>query len=142
MPDTELHSSERDGHVVVALCGDLDLVGVAAAEAAITALVARGQSLIIDMSGLDFLDCASLRAVLRIQEFTRRGGGEMVLAAPQPHARRQLALTGKDAALWVAASVPAAAAVLASCSTLTTEERLIVGAARPGRAVPSHAGAG
>ncbi len=113
MTDVGLSNSERDGHVVVALCGDLDLVSVAAVEAAVTALVAHGQSLIIDMSGLDFIDCASLSAVLRIQEMIRHEGGDMVLAGPQLRARRLLALTGKDAALSVAAGVAPAAAALA-----------------------------
>jgi hypothetical protein len=38
-----------------------------------------------------------------------------VLAAPQPHARRLLTLTGQDEVFWVQASVAAAVAGLASC---------------------------
>jgi anti-anti-sigma factor len=58
MPGAELEASVRDGFVVVVLRGDLDVTGAADAEAAIAALVARGRSLIIDMSALDFMDCA------------------------------------------------------------------------------------
>ena len=110
MPKVNLSTSTRDGHVVVALCGELDLTGAASAEVAIGALIARGQSLIIDMSALDFMDCASLGALLRVQGLARRGGGDVVLAAPQPHVRRLLALTGKEDAFWVGASVAAAVA--------------------------------
>jgi anti-anti-sigma factor len=67
MPGIELTANACNGHVVVALCGDLDVTGAAGAEAAITALVARGQHLVIDMSALDFIDCSSLGALLRVQ---------------------------------------------------------------------------
>jgi hypothetical protein len=44
MPGVELKTSVRGGHVVVALRGDLDITGAADAEAAITGLMARGQT--------------------------------------------------------------------------------------------------
>jgi anti-anti-sigma factor len=104
MPGVELTTSACDGHLVVALCGDLDVTGAADAEAAITALVAGGQYLVIDMSALGFLDCGALGALLRAQAqaLARRGGGDVVLAAPQPLVRRLLALTGNDEVFWVA----------------------------------------
>jgi hypothetical protein len=46
----------------VALRGDLDITGAADAGAAMAALVVPGRCLIIDMSGLDFIDCGSLGA--------------------------------------------------------------------------------
>jgi anti-sigma B factor antagonist len=82
MPGVGLRTSARDGRVVVALRGDLDVTVRADAEAAITALVARGQYLIIDMSALDFLDCSALGALLRVRGLARRAGGDVVLAAP------------------------------------------------------------
>jgi anti-anti-sigma factor len=105
MPGVELKTSVCEGRVVVALRGDLDVTDAAAAEAAITALVARGQSLIIDVSALDFIDCSALGALLRVRALARRGGGNVVLAAPQPHVLRLLALTGNDEVFWAQASV-------------------------------------
>jgi anti-anti-sigma factor len=72
MPGAELETSVRGGRVVVALRGDLDVTGAADAEAAITALVARGRSLVIDMSALDFIDCSALGALLRVRGLARR----------------------------------------------------------------------
>ena len=115
MPGVELSSGAWDGYVVVALCGELDVTGAADVEAAITALVARDRYLVIDMSALDFIDCSSLRALLRARALARRGGGDVVLAAPQPHARRLLTLTGQDEVFWVQASVAAAVAGLVGC---------------------------
>jgi anti-sigma B factor antagonist len=143
MPGVELEASVRDGHVVVVLRGELDVTGAADAEAAITALVAPGQSLIIDMSALDFMDSASLGALLRVQTLARRGDGEVLLAAPQRQVlRRLLALTGMDDRFWVHASVAAAAAGVASRRRRYPWRRLAVRTARPGRAVPSRTGTG
>jgi hypothetical protein len=62
------------------------------------------------MSALDFMDCSAPGALLRVQGLARRGGGDVVLAAPQRLVLRLLALTGKDEVLWVHASVEAAVA--------------------------------
>jgi anti-sigma B factor antagonist len=142
MPGVELTTSACDGHLVVALCGELDVTGAADAEAAITALVARGQYLVIDMSALDFLDCSALGALLRARALARRGGGDVVLAAPQPLVRRLLALTGNDEVFWVQSGVEAAVAGIASRRKRYSWRRLAVLTARPGRAVPSRTGTG
>ena len=142
MPGVELTTSACDGHLVVALCGELDVTGAAEAEAAITALAPRGQYLVIDMSALGFLDCSALGALLRAQALARRGGGDVVLAAPQPLVRRLLALTGNDEVFWVQASVEAAVAGIASRRKRYSWRRLAVLTARSGRAVPSRTGTG
>ena len=110
MPGVEVKASVRDGFVVVVLRGDLDVTGAADAQAVIAALVAPGQTLIIDISALDLMDCASLRALLEMQTLARRGGGDVVLAAPQPHVLRLLTLAGRDEVFCVQASVEAGVA--------------------------------
>ena len=50
MPGVELSTSACDGHVVVALRGDLDTTDAADAGAAITALVVPGRCLFIEMA--------------------------------------------------------------------------------------------
>jgi hypothetical protein len=122
MPGVELTTSACDGHLAVAFCGELDVTGAADAEAAITALVAGGQYLVIDMSALGFLDCGALGALLRAQ----------------PLVRRLLALTGNDEVFWIAAGVEAAVAGIAGRWKRYPWRRLAVRAARPGRAAPSH----
>jgi anti-sigma B factor antagonist len=142
MPGVELTTSSCDGHLVLALCGELDVTGAVDAEAAITALVARGQYLVIDMSALGFLDCGALGALLRAQALARRGGGDVVLAAPQPPVRRLLALTGNDEAFRVQSSVQAAVADIASRWKRYSWRRLAVRTARPRRVAPSRTGTG
>jgi len=142
MQGVELITGVRDGHVVAALRGELDVTGAVGAEAAITALVEPRQFLIIDTSALDFIDCSSLGGLLRVRELARRGGGDVVLAAPQPQLRRLLALTGMDEVFCVQASVAAAVASVARRRSRYSWRRLAVSAARPGRAAPSRIGAG
>ena len=142
MPGVELRTSARDGHVVVALRGELDVSGAASVEAAITAVVVPGQSLIIDMSGLDFMDCASLGALVRVQELARSYGGDVVLAAPPGRARRLLVLSGRDQAFWVHPSVEAAEASIGSRRTLYPVPGLAVTTGPPGRGAPLGSGTG
>jgi stage II sporulation protein AA (anti-sigma F factor antagonist) len=138
MPGVELTTSARDGLVVVALRGDLDVTGAAA----ITAWLARRQHLIVDMSALDFIDCSALGALLRVRGLARRGGGDMLLVPPRPLVRRLLVLTGNDEVSWVQASVEAAVAGIARRRRQYTWRRLAVRTARPGRAAPSRTGTG
>jgi anti-sigma B factor antagonist len=135
MPGVELITSACDGRVVVALRGELDITCAADARAAIRVLVARDQYLIVDMSALDFIDCGSLGALLEAQALARRGGGDLVLAAPRPLVRRLLALTGSDEVFWVEVSVDAAVAGIA-------RRQLAVRTARLGRVALSRTGTG
>jgi anti-sigma B factor antagonist len=142
MPGIELETSARGGHVVVALRGELDVSGAASVEAAITAAVVPGQSLIIDMSALDFMDCASLGALLRVQGLARSFGGDVVLAAPARRAQRLLALSGQDQAFWVHPSVEAAVASNGSRRWLYAVPGPAVSTGPPGRAAPVGTGTG
>jgi anti-sigma B factor antagonist len=137
MPGVELSTCARAEHVVVALRGELDVAGAADAEAAITALVAQGRSLIIDLSALDFIDCSSLSALLRVRRLAQCAGGDVVLAAPQRQALRLLALTGKDDAFGLQPSVEDAVVSIGS-QTRYGGRGLAVSAARPGRVAPSR----
>ena len=140
MPGVELETSARDGHVVVALRGELDVSGAADVEAAIAAVVVPGQRLIIDMSALDFMDCASLRALLRVRGLARSGGGDVVLAAPHRSVRRLLVLVGQDHAFWVYPSVEAAVVSIGSRRTLYRVPWPPVSTGPPGRAAPLGTG--
>ena len=142
MSGAEVITTSCDGHVVVALCGELDVTGAAEAEAAIAALVARGQYLVIDMSALVFLDCAALGALRRVRGLARRGQHHITAAAPQPLVRRLLALTGSHEVFCIQASVAAAIAGIARRRRRYSWRRLAVRTSGPGRAAPSRTGTG
>jgi anti-anti-sigma regulatory factor len=104
--------------------------------------VAPGRSLIIDMAALDFIDCSSLSALLRVQRLVRSTGGDVVLAVPQRQALLLLSLTGKDDAFGLHASAEDAVVSIGSRQTRYGGRGLAVNTARTGRAAPSRTRAG
>ena len=70
----------------------------------IATVAARVPWLIVDLTGLKFIDCAGTRALAAAARQARQAGGGLVLAAPAPLVRRMFDLTGlmTDAAAHVA----------------------------------------
>jgi STAS domain len=93
---------------------------------------------IIDLSAPDFIDCSSLSVLLRVQRLARCAGGDVVLAAPRRQALRFLALTGKDDAFGLHASVEDAVVSIGSRQRRYGGRGLAVSTARPGRVAPSR----
>ena len=95
MFNVELRVVGHGDHAVVALHGELDLADAAAvASRLIAAVAARGPSIIVDLAGLDFIDCCGIGVLVRVLKWTRSNGGDMSLAAPQQHVRKVLSATG------------------------------------------------
>ena len=95
MFNVELSVGDFYGHAVVALCGELDLLDTSdVASHLIAAVAAYGPSIIVDLAGLKFIDSCGLGVLVRALRWTREGGGDLSLAAPQQQARRVLEITG------------------------------------------------
>ena len=110
MVNVELSVGDFGGHAVVALRGELDLADVPAVESHLIAAVAAcGPSVIVDMAGLEFIDCCGLGVLVRVLKWTRAGGGDMFLAAPPQHVRRILRLTALIGVFPLYPTVPLAA---------------------------------
>jgi anti-sigma B factor antagonist len=105
-----VHTSVHDGWVIVALRGDLDLTGTAQAAATVAASAPPGQLVIVDLAGLDFIDCSALTALVAARQRARRDGGDVLLAAPHGLVLRLLTLTGLDDVFRIYPSVAAATA--------------------------------
>ena len=75
MFSVDLSTRECDGHVVVALRGELDLVDAADVAAALAAAVAREPRIIVDLAGLEFIDCSGVAALARGRRHARQAGG-------------------------------------------------------------------
>jgi anti-sigma B factor antagonist len=89
----DLSTSERDGTVVVTLCGKLDIVDAAEVAAALVTAVAREPRVIVDLAGLDFIDSSGIAALAYARRHARQAGGDLVLAAPRPRVQRVLGVT-------------------------------------------------
>jgi anti-sigma B factor antagonist len=106
----DLGSIESGGHAVVALRGELDLVDAAAVTAALEAVAAREPRIIVDLTGLEFIDASGIAALSRGRRHARNAGGDLLLAAPQRRVRRVLAILREVDGFAVHASVAEAAA--------------------------------
>jgi anti-sigma B factor antagonist len=93
MISVDLSTSERDGKVVVALRGDLDIADAASVAAALAAVAASQPEMIVDLSCLDFIDSSGVAALARGRKLARHAGGDLLLAAPRQQVLRVLALT-------------------------------------------------
>jgi anti-sigma B factor antagonist len=118
MASVSLSAREYGGHVVVALCGELDVVDAATVMAVLAAAAAAGDPrIIVDLAALEFIDCCALGALGRVQAQAQQAGGDLLLAAPRGQVRRILTLTGLIDVFSVHASVEEAART-AGCSRL------------------------
>lgn len=118
MDGAKLSASVCDGLVLAALHGDLDCTDAGDIAAALGGLVTGGGCLIMDMSALDFIDCAALRALLHLRLLATEAGGDVVLAGLHGFAARILDLTGMAGAFRICRSVQDARATVARGSGL------------------------
>ena len=110
MFSVDLSTRECDGHVVVALGRELDLVDAASVAAALVTVAAREPNIIVDLAALEFIDSSGVAALARGRMHARYAGGDLLLAAPRLPVRRVLAITRLVEDFSVYASVEEAAA--------------------------------
>lgn len=98
-------------YTVVALAGEVDATNAEELHGVLQTVVAeRPRLVVVDLSGLTFMDSTGLRMLLRASRSLDRQGGVLALVAPQPPVARVLQLTKADQLIPVYASVPDAAA--------------------------------
>ena len=90
MFSTVLGIRDGDGHLVVTVRGELDLVDAAAAAAALMAAADREPRIVVDLASLEFIDLSGLTALARARRHARRAGGDLLLVAPRPQMTRLL----------------------------------------------------
>ena len=93
MFSVDLSTRECDGHVVVALRGELDLVNATDVAAALVTVAAREPVIIVDLAALEFIDSSGVAALARGRKHARHAGGDLLLAAPRQQVLRVLAVT-------------------------------------------------
>jgi anti-sigma B factor antagonist len=89
---SNFHLSTRrgNGYVKVALRGELDLADAADVTEALIAAVSRGPLVLVDMSGLNFIDVSGVYALAVAREQARKAGGDLHLCAPRSQALKIL----------------------------------------------------
>lgn len=102
MPDHAAHRSQLEivalpgPQTTLSLVGELDPATAPALKERLAELAADTavSSVVIDLSGITFLDSAGLRVLVAGREALRVGSGELVLRDPNSNVRRVLEVTG------------------------------------------------
>ncbi len=117
-PDADAHDFELrvepEGEVtVITVSGELDLATVPAMRGALLGAVdRRARRLVLDLSGVTFIDSVGVGAVLHAKRRLGADGAVAVVLAPDSYARVILDVVGADRVLPVRADLAGAIAAL------------------------------
>ncbi len=84
----------RGGTVLVRPSGELDVMTAPRLEQALVGVLGEHRTVLVDLSGVPFADCAGLRPIRQALREARTSGTEIELRDPVPAVRRVLQLTG------------------------------------------------
>jgi len=103
--------SEGDPYTIVEVTGEADVTNCDSLREVLEAEVAKQpRTLIIDLSGLRFMDSSALHVILRANRAMDRQGSVLALASPREPVAKMLRLTAADQLIPVYASVREATA--------------------------------
>ena len=103
--------SQSEPYTLVELSGEADVTNSDALREVLDAEVAKlPRTLIIDLSGLRFMDSSALHVILRANRAMDRQGGVLALASPREPVAKMLRLTAADQLIPVYPSVREATA--------------------------------
>jgi anti-sigma B factor antagonist len=89
-----------DAAPTVLLTGELDLAGRDQAEAVVDEVLADGPgTVVIDLSGLEFIDSTGIQVLLRADRRARAGGVRIILVPGPDRVHRVFRLCGLDTTL-------------------------------------------
>lgn len=98
--------SASEPYTLVELAGEADVTNSDTLREVLEAEVAKQpRMLIIDLSGLRFMDSSALHVILRANRTMDRQGGVLALASPREPVAKMLRLTAADQLIPVYASV-------------------------------------
>jgi anti-sigma B factor antagonist len=96
----------EDSYTVIALAGESDVYTYEQLRGALETEAATGVALlIVDLSGLDFMDSTSVQVLLDMRVMMSNHGGQLALSNPQHTVARVINLVGADQLIPVYDSV-------------------------------------
>jgi anti-sigma B factor antagonist len=107
----EIQAEQHDRAVVITVTGSIDALTASELTRFFSEQIKPGEEQIVaDMSQVDFMSSAGLRALLGALKESRQLGGDLYVAAPQPGVEKILKMSGFTSILKVYASVEEAVA--------------------------------
>jgi anti-sigma B factor antagonist len=94
----ELTRSDEGGAVVIAVAGDLDIATADQLfrESQDALRTGAGARLVLDLSGVAFLDSSGIGTLVELRNVANDSGGSLVLRRPSERTRRLLEITALD----------------------------------------------
>jgi anti-sigma B factor antagonist len=110
--DLDVSTTSEGTCAVVRVDGEIDLDNASdLSEVAIAAMREIGPSIVLDLSGVTFMDSTGLKVLLAVHRRAELAGGRLVLAGPTRSVNRVVSITGFDQMFTVCEDVAAAVAV-------------------------------
>ena len=98
VPDLRMTVMNEGGETVLALSGDLDLCTSARLRERLVDLTHSARPrIVVDLSGLSFVDSTGLGTLVTALKRVRDAGGDMAIRAPTPATRRVIEISGLGA---------------------------------------------
>jgi anti-sigma B factor antagonist len=88
-----IRTEVRDGVTVLFVSGEVDLAGSPHLGKALDAAQSPGAPLVVELSGVDFIDSAGLRALVQAELDAAKLGGRLLIV-PSPAATRVFEIAG------------------------------------------------
>jgi anti-anti-sigma factor len=111
----EIHAERVEGAMVVAVSGSVDTLTAGEVSDSIANQIDNGYNrVVLDMSGVDFMSSAGLRAILSVLKQSRQLGGDLYIAAARPGVDKVLNISGFTSILKAFPSVDLALAEFTS----------------------------
>jgi anti-sigma B factor antagonist len=110
-PQLRCSSVTTDGTVHLAPRGELDIATVPPLDRALRRAQARSDLVVLDLSGLEFMDCCGARLLLEADRRMRDAGARLIVTRVTPEVGWFLGLIGMDRLLEIADGEPALLAV-------------------------------
>jgi anti-anti-sigma factor len=95
----EFQLAPKDGAMVATLVGELDLPASDGAFDAIDRAARETGALVLDLSGLTFLDSSGLRMVVRLDAGAREGAFELSIVPGPPNVQQVFEIVGLSGVL-------------------------------------------
>ncbi|MGE4280426.1 MAG: STAS domain-containing protein [Magnetospirillum sp.] len=103
----KIESRERDGAVVVALVGEVDLQHSPTVRKHLMDLMFERRPVVVDMGSVEYIDSSGIASLVEAYQAARKNGTRFVLAAVSQPAMRVLQLARLDKVFALADTVAA-----------------------------------
>ncbi|MBO6946528.1 MAG: STAS domain-containing protein [Rhodospirillales bacterium] len=97
--------SESGGAIVIAFSGDIDLQTSPDARKALLGLVGKGQPILVDLSGVGYIDSSGVASLVECLQSVKKSGQKLALVSVSEGALRVLQLARLDKVFTICTTI-------------------------------------